>query len=209
LTQQGYNYLNRGDAQAALEIWQEAEKAYSENSEGFIGSKINQGMALQGLGQSRQACQVLVKALYSDRLYSICDVTSEEKLDLSAISPSSMNAIGLRNLGEVLRAIGKLDESQKVLEKSLEISQKHNISEQINLVQLELGNTHRANYDRLTNLYERTDNKANPRKDAIDQADLALASYRQVSENFPVLQLKSKLNQLSLLVYLNTWLLKM
>jgi len=208
LTQEGYNYLNRGDAQAALEIWQEAEAAYPENSDGFIGSKINQGMALQGLGQSRQACQVLVKALYGDRLYSICDVTNEETLDLSAISPSLMNAIALRNLGEVLRAIGKLDESQQVLEKSLEISQKHNISEQINLGQLELGNTHRASYDRLTNLYERTDTKANTRKDAIAQADLALASYRQVRETYPLLQIKSQLNQLSLLVELQQWLSK-
>ncbi|KOR35296.1 hypothetical protein AM228_19340 [Planktothricoides sp. SR001] len=211
LTQEGHDYFNRGDAQAALEIWQKAEAAYPENSEGFIGSKINQGMALQGLGQSRQACQVLVKALYADRLYSICDVTSEETLDLSAIDPSLVNEIrpiALRNLGEVLRAIGKLDESQQVLEKSLEISQKLNISEQINLVQLELGNTHRANYYRLTNLYERTDNKANTRKDAIAQADLALASYRQVRETYPLLQIKSQLNQLSLLVDFKDWLSK-
>ncbi len=211
LTQEGYNYLNRGDAQAALEIWQKAEAAYPENSDGFIGSQINQGMALQGLGQSRQACQVLVKALYGDRLYSICDVTSEETLDLSAIDPSLVNEIrpiALRNLGEVLRAIGKLDQSQQVLEKSLEISQKLNISEQINLVQLELGNTHRANYYRLTNLYERTDNKANTRKDAIAQADLALASYRQVRQTYPLLQIKSQLNQLSLLVDFKDWLSK-
>ena len=208
LTQQGYNYFNRGDAQAALEIWQEAEKAYRENSEGFIGSQINQGMALQGLGQSRQACQVLVKALYADRLYGICDVTSEETLDLSAIDPSLVNAIALRNLGEVLRAIGKLDRSQQVLEKSLEISEKLNNSEQINLGQLELGNTHRANYDRLTNLYERTDKKANTKKDAIAQADLALASYRQVRETYPLLQIKSQLNQLSLLVELQQWFSK-
>lgn len=208
LTQEGYNYLNRGDAQAALEIWREAEKAYPKNSEGLIGSKINQGIALQALGQSRQACQVLVKALNADRLYNICDVTSTETLDLSAIDPSLVHGIGLRNLGEVLRAIGKLEESQQVLEKSREISQKLNISEQIDLVQLELGNTHRANYYRLTNLYERTDSKANTRTDAIAQANLALAAYRQVSENYPIWQLKSQLNQLSLLVDWQQWLSK-
>lgn len=210
LTQQGYNYLNRGDAQAALESWQDAEKAYleNENSEGAIGSQINQGMALQALGQSRQACKVLVKALYPKNLDSICDVTSEEKLDLSAISPSLVNAIGLRNLGEVLRAIGKLGESQEVLEKSLEISQNINSDQEIDAVQLELGNTHRANYDRLTNLYERTDRKANTRTDAIAQADFALQSYRQVQETYPIIQIKSNLNQLSLLVELQQWLSK-
>jgi YD repeat-containing protein len=208
LTQQGYDYLNRGDAQAALEIWQEAEAAYRENSDGFIGSQINQGMALQALGQSRQACQVLVKALYPKNIDSICDVTSEEKLDLSAISPSLVNAIGLRNLGEVLRAIGKLDESQEVLEKSLEISQKINSDEEIDAVQLELGNTHRANYDQFTNLYERTDSKANTQEKAIAQAKVALEYYCQVQETSPVIKIKSKLNQLSLLVELQQWLSK-
>ena len=74
LVQQGIQLLQQGKAEAALEIWQQAEELYRQNNNkiGIIGTQINQAQALTNLGFYRRSCNTTLQAfgnnLECDRL---------------------------------------------------------------------------------------------------------------------------------------------
>ena len=61
LVQKGTQLLQQGKAEAALEIWQEAEELYrqNQNQTGIIGTKINQAQALTSLGFYGRSCNLV------------------------------------------------------------------------------------------------------------------------------------------------------
>ena len=221
LTQQGYTQLHQGQAQAALQTWEAATKIYRQmnNSEGITDSLIDQSLALQALGLDLRACQTLTIALKLED--GICTSPGEQatgdKFQQQVATlpqkqpkiPPKIQAIGLRNLGDVLRMIGKLDVSEVVLQKATEIAKSFSVSSHVqNQILLNLANTEHALYKQAKNKYQLTDEPISKEKSLqIVQSKFhtALTLYQQAAltrEKPNNIVLKAQLNQLNLLLEL-------
>ncbi|NEP38225.1 MAG: CHAT domain-containing protein [Okeania sp. SIO2G4] len=141
LIQQGVQLLEQGRAEAALEVWQQAEVIYRKNNDhiGEIRSQVNQAQALTSLGFYRRSCDTVLQAFGND-LH--CERLTENDLQtvLSRFNTSNtnLNFQGLQSLGNGLRVLGKLALSQRVLEASFPLVNSQNIEGQL---LLNLGNT--------------------------------------------------------------------
>lgn len=126
LNTQGSLQLATGQTTAALNTWQQAEKAYAEAGDeaGRLGSQINQVQALQNLGMYRRAKITL----------------EQSNAKLQALPNSSLKAKGLRSLGVALQVVGDSTQSQKLLAQSLAIAQELNSPSDISVTFLMLGN---------------------------------------------------------------------
>ncbi|MBD2166619.1 CHAT domain-containing protein [Calothrix membranacea FACHB-236] len=121
--------LAKGQGEAALQAWQDAEKNYAQAGDdaGQLGSQINQAQALQALGFYRRAQKLLIAI--------------NQKLQNQ---PDSMiKAKALQSLGVVLQQVGTLQQSQEILKQSLAISTRLNATDNIGDVLFSLGNTAR------------------------------------------------------------------
>jgi CHAT domain-containing protein len=127
LNTQGKLLLATGQAQAALDAWEEAQTFYDRAGDemGSVGSRINQAQALQTLGFYRRSR----------------DLLADIDLGLSEKPDSELKAIALRSLGTTLQAIGELEQSQIALERSLSIAQNLGATAQTSAILLSLGNT--------------------------------------------------------------------
>ncbi|NEQ16217.1 MAG: hypothetical protein F6K44_21400, partial [Moorea sp. SIO3E2] len=87
LNTQGRLQLVQGNAEAALNTWQNAEALYAQANDrvGVLGSQINQAQAMQSLGLYRRAKKLLTQV----------------RQTLLAQPDSPLKAIGLHNLGNV------------------------------------------------------------------------------------------------------------
>ena len=206
LNNQGLLLLSRGQAENALLTWQEAEKLYTQLNDriGITGIQINRSQALETLGFYRRSCNTVLKAFKIENLQ--CEELTSDSLNsvLQTLQtqPKSLQTIGLRSLGNVFRLLGKLNESQTILEKSLAIAQELRLPLDESKSLLALGNTQQA----LTN-----------RAKDLKQIDLAQTSalkaidyYRQAatiakSPNNSLTTLQAQLNELSLLIELEQW----
>lgn len=134
--------LALGQPQNALETWQKAASIYQKNSHQtqVIQSLINQAQAMQQLGFYPRACQTLLDALNINS--QDCQI-SEEKLQLIPQEniAISLQILGLRSLGNVLRVTGQTKQSQKVLLKSFQLAQPQKDPEILATIALSLGNT--------------------------------------------------------------------
>lgn len=135
LNTRGSLQLARGQTEAALETWQEAESAYTKMGDeaGRLGSLINQAGAMQALGQYRRARIVL------ERL----------KTELEDKPNSQVKLTGLHSLGIALQVVGDLEQSRQVLEESLQMIQQLEAtglsqSGEKSAILFSLGNTARA-----------------------------------------------------------------
>lgn len=119
--------LHRGQAEAALETWQQAQRWYEQagDSMGSLGSQINQAQTLQSLGFYRRSKQQLE--------------TLTQKLGVQP--DSDMKVSGLRSLASAHQMIGDVAQSQKVLEQSLAIAHKLAAKPQLSSILLSLGQT--------------------------------------------------------------------
>jgi CHAT domain-containing protein/predicted negative regulator of RcsB-dependent stress response len=137
---QGQIQLALGQSEAALASWIEATALYSKNrdSAGEIGSKINQAQALQSLGLYRRA---------------IVNLNEVERL-LQQQPDSLLKAKGMLSLGNALRVVGLLDQtdpkkakeidnigSRQALEQSLAIASQLNAPQLVAEIHISLGNT--------------------------------------------------------------------
>ncbi len=125
----GHLSYEKGQADLALDYWQKAENIYqqSDHKPGIISSQINQVYALQTLGMYQQLTPTVVKI--------------QEGLENL---PLSLQVEGLRSLGEVLAALGNLDNSEQILQKSLTLARETDSSEAASITLLSLGNTYWA-----------------------------------------------------------------
>ncbi len=172
LNAEGRLQFFRGNAESALTIWQEATDAYrlAQDSTGEILSQINQARAMQALGLYRRA---------TTRLEQV-----EQRLQTQ--SDPSIQAVGLLNLGEIRRASGAFQESERLLRQALALDNRGQSPQQTGAILLSLGNSLRA----------------------LKNNDEALQFYQNAAEiagNFPQLKLQSQLNQLSLFIETGNW----
>lgn len=130
LNAEGRLQFARGNAEAALTLWQQATTAYrqAQDPTGEILSQINQARAMQGLGLYRRATTLLEQV--------------EQRLQNQ--SDRSIQAAGLLNLGEVRRASGAFQESERLLRQALSLQNNQTSTEQNGAILLSLGNTLRA-----------------------------------------------------------------
>ncbi|MEI2581439.1 CHAT domain-containing protein [Scytonema sp. PRP1] len=183
----GQIQLAEGKSEKALASWEEATSLYAKirDSEGEIGSKMNQVQALQALGLYRRA-----------RL----NLTDINKL-LQAQPDSLLKAKGLLSLGNALRVVGVLDQtpqeqqqqqqqkqpqpqeienfgSKQALEQSKDVASKLNSRELVSQIYLSLGNTAQA----------------------LQRTDEAMEDYRQAaaSSASPTTRVVAQINQLRL-----------
>ncbi|MDZ8188452.1 MAG: CHAT domain-containing protein [Nostoc sp. ChiSLP02] len=133
LNTQGHLQLALGQAEQALTTWEQATATYKQvgNNAGITGSLINQVQALQYLGLYHRANETL---------------TQLEK-NLQTQPDSLLKATALRSLGNVLRVVGDLDKSQRILQQTLTLAQKLKSPEEIAASYVSLGTTAQAQHD--------------------------------------------------------------
>ena len=221
LTQHGHAQLNQGQAAAALKTWQAATKNYRQlrNPEGVTGSLINESLALQALGLNIRACDTLTLALKLENwvcqnpngTQPLTSVQSQQRLDTSLQKQiySPVTVIGLRNLGDVLRLLGKPNESEITLQKALAMTSTLALDANNGDLLLSLGNTERTLYNQAKNRYQLTDEpivKETALKTAQAKAKIALELYQQIDSFSQAKQngiaLQAQLNYLSLFLEL-------
>lgn len=183
LNAQGVQQLETGQAEAALETWKQAEAAYAVAGDqtGTLGSQLNQVQALQSLGQYRRARTLL----------------EQINAQLQTLPDSALKASSLRSLGITLFRMGDLPESNKVLQTSLEISQRLNTDTSSTL--LALGNLARAHKHHST-----VSSSATAEISKATNTD-AIAFYQQAAAAATdnLIRLQVRLNWFSLLVETN------
>ncbi|WP_204104622.1 MULTISPECIES: CHAT domain-containing protein [Spirulina sp. CCY15215] len=175
LNSQGQLYWSLGQPENALKQWQKATLLYyqADRIDGAIGTGINQAQALQVLGFGLQAETQLqdIKALIDEQL-----------------NESSLKVATYQKLGKVWRQIGKLEESENILQIAT------NSSFAGSEIWLELGNTKRALSDRAIIFGNESGQYT---KDALN-------SYQKAIElaKTDALKVQAELNQLSFLIEL-------
>jgi len=126
LNSQGSILLARGKAEEALETWKRAESLYGEAADetGVLGSRINQGRALQSLGFYRRAEGKLL----------------EVAAQMDDMPDTIVKVSGLRSLSIALQVVGKIKESQEILTESLQVAQGIGATAEVSRTLLSLGN---------------------------------------------------------------------
>jgi CHAT domain-containing protein len=223
LNQQGFEKLNQGQPQAALQIWKAAYNIYYKlkDSDGITGSLINQSLALQASGSYLSACQTLSKTLeLEDRICSspieLREISQQAYLEtlkfaLQKQPFSRVRVIGLRNLGDVLRLIGNPEASSIILFNAIAMAQTLDSkqSDIYNQLLLSLGNTERTLYIQAKGKYQLTDEvltKQKALKTAKSKFQNALRFYQELAvRKQNVLSLQAQINQLSLILEISPW----
>lgn len=224
LTQQGHEKLARGESEDALHMWRDAEKLYRQSGYaiGVIGSQINQSIALQELGNYRSSCKTLVLAFHSNT--KICNPSNQlenlDKLDKSNkelddviksiknCKNKSIKIIGLQSLGDILRMVGNLEQSEYVLNKALKTAQYFNLSSSISDIKLSLGKTQEIFFYKQKNLYNLIAASGNYGKKlkAAENVSKAANKANETFKNnindssYEVNIIKTRINELRLLV---------
>uniref|UniRef100_A0A8J7DE70 CHAT domain-containing protein n=1 Tax=Desmonostoc muscorum LEGE 12446 TaxID=1828758 RepID=A0A8J7DE70_DESMC len=220
LNHRGQRQLDRGQTKEALDTWQQATKLFEhlKDTEGITGTLINQSVALQANGLHLRACKVLLKALNFNA--EICATSSNQFVDstkglldvsIDKLNPIPVHVLGLQNLGNVLRQLGKLSESELVLKKTLSIAQQLPNFETDNIL-LSLNNTEKSIYQQARYKYIWIEEPAF-QKETVNfiqkQALKLLSDYQSLSDirtvSIPI-KLQAQLQRLSLLLDFQKWL---
>ncbi len=199
LNSQGHLLLSFGNAESAFERWQNAAAEYQQlnDNQGKVGALVNQAQALEQMGYYRRSCNTLLQAVGAETLS--CDeiVTDEDINSLQehfvAETNLQLKAIALRSLGNVLRAIGKLDRSHQILQQTLAIVDKIDSQSDKSLTFFALANTEQA-LAKQKQEYGETDNAKDSRNQAVNFYKKAIAITPS-----PTIKLLAQLNLFSLL----------
>ncbi|VXD14025.1 conserved hypothetical protein [Planktothrix paucivesiculata PCC 9631] len=166
---QGQLQLTKGQPEQAIKTWKQSFKLYDQagNWLGKITNQINQSIALQTLGLYRQSLKTL----------------TEVNENLKSQPDSLIKATALLSLGNTLKQVGDLTNSQIVLQQSLELAKTLNDSQLLSKIYLSL-----ANINRIQN-----------------NLDLALEYYQNSAKTAPddLGKISALINQYSLLIDLN------
>lgn len=220
LNQRGQRQLDLGQAREALESWQQATKLFEhiKDTEGITGTLINQNVALQALGLHLRACKIVVTALKFDA--EICATSSDQPTDstkrlldaeIDKLNPIPVHLLGLQNLGNVLRQLGKLSESELVLRKNLLIAQQLANFDN-SAILLSLNNTEKAIYQQARDKYSWIEEPVFQKETVnfIQKQALKLLNNYQLLIDIPTapipIKLQVQLQRLSLLLDFEKWL---
>jgi CHAT domain-containing protein len=133
LNQEGAEFLAKGNANRALALWEQATNIYTQvrDTEGIIGTQINQAQALQSLGFYRQASLSLLKV----------------NTKLQQQSNSALKMRGLYSLGTALKSLRVLEKKGdnlgaiETLKQALKIADNIGDRDTAAKIKLSLGNT--------------------------------------------------------------------
>ena len=210
LALQAQQLYDRGKTTQAALVWQQAAIAFQEQGDRSLEVKslINQSQALQDLGLYPKACNVLLRAFERE---SVCNSEQLDRFiqDLAEGSTiTSLEAIGLRSLGNVLQRQGILQQSEKLLQLSRSALQDPS---ELASTLLALGNVQQAlgdrvrnlwSYDKITEIIDRQQPKI-----ALEPYENAFLAYQnaQVETASAIVRLQARLNYLALSIEIEDW----
>ena len=120
LTNLGRAEFAKGEFEAALQRWDHAAAVYGDrlqNPNGVIQSQLYQAQTLQEMGLYPRACQTLTHALsLTPELCTTQRITPDVLGHKQLSDPDAPQTMGWQMLGDLLRTMGRLDESQQVLQ---------------------------------------------------------------------------------------------
>ena len=200
LNAEGRLRLALGQAEYAAESWQQAAAWYDEvgDESGAKGSRINQVEAIATLGQYYQACNLLIRTLAGE---GNCDGSTGAEFEsvletITHVPDPSIQALGLRTLGNLLRVVGDGARSRQVLQQGLAISETMMATHDASLSKgsaairqsllLGLGETERSEFDRLVDGLDRTFQPRRRSGEVVErlrtQGAIALEYYQQAAQ---------------------------
>ncbi|MEB3278532.1 MAG: CHAT domain-containing protein [Lyngbya sp.] len=203
-----------GNMQNAIDSWGEAAKIYQEMGDKtrLAQNKLNQAQAFQDLGLYPKVCQTLLQIFEVEQpVEQGCNLSDSTVNFLLEKSDEPWKLEGLRSLGNLLRVVGKVEQSQTLLEGSLQIAQQQENPEAIATIYLNLGNTERAIAERERRLsFKDGDServKRTKRQAYLEDLEKAENLYQEATVVSPVLltKIQAQLNQLSLLIDSEQW----
>lgn len=212
LNQKGFQLLDNGQPEKALQVWRQAHDIYkqSNNQVGANGTLLNQSIALQEMGQYYSACTVLTAVLKLN--YKNCQSQSsplmQYELDVlhsrdSALKPNQQ-VIAYNNLGNVLRFLGQLKSSEVILEQALIDTEALSPGQQ-NTIELSLANTYQSQYKLAHNqLLISSDPRSQDENlnAALTYASDALKLYQKLSNSRSEATIHAQLNEVDLTQHL-------
>jgi CHAT domain-containing protein/Tfp pilus assembly protein PilF len=144
LNNQGSLELAQGQAQTALQTWQNAEKLYQQTGDklGSVGAQMNQAQAWETLGFYRRSCDTVLHALAINPPQ--CEQLNPTTWQVIDQQPPAVALMAWRNLGNFLRLLGKFPEAEQALQKSLRLATEINSPLEKGLAFLGLGHTRQA-----------------------------------------------------------------
>lgn len=171
LSAQAQLQLAQGQPEAALDTLEQATELYQTvgDDAGVIRSQLNQAQILQ------------VQGLYRNALA----LTEAIQANLQQQPNSSLKVSGLRQLGNLQRLVGSLDDAQASLQESLQVARTINAPADISASLLSLGNI----------------------ADSTNAPDAAINYYEQAADAAPTstLRLQALINQFGLQVEQRHW----
>lgn len=214
LALEGQQLYSEGKLATAAITWQQAAEIYQEQGDRLGRSKslINQSQALQDLGLYPKSCKTLLKAFevkHPDCTNKQLDQFIQRFRVKSKSDLETIEGVGLRSLGDVLRRRGMLSRSQKILKISQLATQN---SIELGATLLALGNVEQAlanqirdrwSYDLITEIIDRQDPAI-----ALEHYADAFLAYKAAAANnlaLPITQVQAQLNYLSLLIEIEDW----
>ncbi|MBD2665320.1 TPR repeat-containing protein [Richelia sinica FACHB-800] len=217
---QGELELAMGRSQLALKTWQQAADIYKDigDKQSFTQNQINQAQAMQESGLYRRACETLLAALEIE--HQDLNISEQKLQNLSAKLATtgklaSLQVIGLRSLGDVLRVIGNRKDSELVLAESVKLAQQLGDTQNLAASYLSLGNTfltlgnQKAQTEKITTPITFTSSQnciAQANNTAVELYQQAAGCYHQAELSPDAnTSTKAQLSLLSLLIQTQQW----
>ncbi|MEA5496835.1 CHAT domain-containing protein [Limnoraphis robusta] len=203
-----------GQIQNAIDTWGEAAKIHQEMGDQarLAQNKLNQAQGFQDLGLYPKVCQTLLQVLEVEQSIEQGCNLSENTVNLLLDQPNSAWKLeGLRSLGNLLLVVGQIEQSQMLLEASLQIAKQQENQEAIATIYLNLGNTERSIAERERRLSVKDGDsdrvRQTKRQAHLENLEKASSLYQAAVESSSVLQtqIQAQLNQLSLLIDSQQW----
>jgi CHAT domain-containing protein len=140
---QGQLQRATGQSKTALKTWEQAADLYEKVGDrgSATSARINQAQALQDLGLYPRACQTVLEALTLP--HKGCEISESSLQNLNVQTAKPFHIVGLRSLGNILRAVGQPEQSQMVLQKSWQLAKASDDTQNMAAIALSLGNTAR------------------------------------------------------------------
>jgi CHAT domain-containing protein len=203
-----------GQIQNAIDTWGEAAKIHQEMGDKarLAQNKLNQAQGFQDLGLYPKVCQTLLQVLEVEQSIEQGCNLSENTVKFLLDQPNyAWKLEGLRSLGNLLLVVGQIEQSQMLLEASLQIAKQQENQEAIATIYLNLGNTERSIAERERRLSVKdgdSDRVSQTKRQAhLENLEKASSLYQAAVESSSVLQtqIQAQLNQLSLLIDSQQW----
>jgi CHAT domain-containing protein len=215
---QGQLQRATGQANTALKTWERAADLYGKvgDQTSAASARVNQSQALQDLGLYPRACQTVLDALALN--HKGCEITESALQTLKEQTAKPFHIVGLRSLGNILRAVGQPEQSQMVLQKSWQLAQAASDTQNLAAIALSLGNTARISGNKASTANQKLASVGGlPPVDclptltqgtttAVQYYQQAAACYRQAEASAsPSVATQAQLNLLSLAIQTQHW----